>query len=154
MHWKTGIHVFRIINMFFRPVNTKSFVGNLEFPCGIPKAQERKHPDEESDSPGLNTFKTADIHSLAVVSQPVAKVDSLDHHARPFVTFNESNGFEHVLNIAMAPIAPFDLRDRSYKLLQPCLQDSEGCSYGCCLLQKPPRVMRTARGQRRVRDMF
>ena len=107
--------------MLFRPVNSKSFVGDLKFPCGIPEAKERKHPDEESNSPGLDTFKAADIHSLAIISQPVAKVDSFDHHACPFVTFNESNGFEHVLNIAMAPIAPFDLRDRSYNYLsQAC----------------------------------
>ena len=107
--------------MFFRPVNSQSFICNLKFPSGIPEAKERKHPDKKSNSPGLDTLKTADIHSLAVISQPVAKVDSFDHHARPFVTFDESNGFEHVLNIAMAPIAPFDLRDRSYSILQPGL---------------------------------
>ena len=99
--------------MLFRPVNSKSFVGNLEFPCGIPEAKERKHPDKESNSPGLDTFKAADIHSLAIISQPVAKINSFDHHARPFVTFNESNGFEHIFNVAMAPIAPFNLGDRS-----------------------------------------
>lgn len=134
--------------MLFRPVNSKSLVGNLKFPCSIPEAKERKHPDEESNSPSLDTFKAANIHSLAVISEPVAKVDPFDHHARPFVTFDESNGFEHVLNVAMAPIAPFDLGDRSYNLLKPGLQDGEGGSYGYCLLQKPPRVRRTA-GQRR-----
>ena len=140
--------------MLFRPVNSKSFIRNLKFPSGIPEAKERKHPDKQSNSPSLDTFKAADIHSLAVVSQPVAKVDTFDHHARPFVTFNESNGFEHVFNVAMAPIAPFDFRDRSYNILQPGLNAREGFSYGCCLLQKPPRVMRTAGGQRRVRDKF
>ena len=107
--------------MLFRPVNSKPFICNLEFPRGIPEAKERKHPDKKSNSPSLNTFKAADIHSLAVIAQPVAKVDTFDHHARPFVTFNERNGFEHVLNIAMAPIAPFDLRDRGYNILQPGL---------------------------------
>ena len=112
--------------MLFRPVNSKSFVGNLKFPRGIPKAKERKYPDEESNSTGLDTFKAADIHSLAIISQPVAKVDSFDHHARPFMTFNESNGFEHVFDIAMAPIAPFDLGDRSYNFFKPGLQNRDG----------------------------
>ena len=109
--------------MLFRPVNSQSFIGNLKFPCGISEAKKRKYPYEESNSPSLDTFETANIHSLAVISQPVAKVDSFDHHAGPFVTFNESNGLEHVLNIAMAPIAPFDLGDRSYNRPQPGLQD-------------------------------
>ena len=111
--------------MLLRSVNSKSFVGNLELPRCIPKAKERKNPDEESNSPGLDTFKTADIHSLAVISQPVAKVDSFDHHARPFVTFDESNCFEHVLDIAMAPIASFDLGDRSYKSFRQGLQNRD-----------------------------
>lgn len=123
MHWEPRVHIFWIIDMLFGPVNPQSFIGNLKFPCGIPEAKERKHPDEESNGAGLDSFQAADIHSLAVIPQPVAKVDSFDHRARPFVTFNEGNGFEHVLNIAMAPIASFDLGDRSYNLLQPGLRD-------------------------------
>ena len=36
------------------------------------------------------------------------KIDPLDHHGGPFVTLDESHGFENVFDVAMAPVFAFN----------------------------------------------
>ena len=66
------------------------------------KYQERQDPDEDANSASLNPFERANVHRLTVVPKPVAEVNSFNHHIRPFVALDESNCFEHVLDITTA----------------------------------------------------
>ena len=60
---------------------------------------------------GFETCSLITYHRLGVVAQPVAKVDTLDHHAGPFMAFQEGYLLEHVFDVAMAPVVAFDLGD-------------------------------------------
>lgn len=50
------------------------------------------------------------MNKIPVVSEPVSKVDSFDHHTRPLATLEESHSLEHVLDVSMAPVMALDSR--------------------------------------------
>lgn len=123
--------------MLFRTINTKSVGSNLKLPCCVAKGHERKDPDKNPDSISLQILECADIHSLrainksvsvkctrigipvikdgldSLISQPIAKVDTLDHCRGPFVAMNESKCLNGILDISMPPILALDGRYRS-----------------------------------------
>ena len=98
--------------MLFRPVNAQALARDFEFPRGIAKRHEGQDPDQNANRVCLDTFQRANIDSLRIVAQPVAKIHALDHHRRPLVSLETRDRLEHVLYIAMAPVVAFDLGDR------------------------------------------
>ena len=80
-------------------IDLKPVGRNLEFFSGVAKGHEGQNPDENANRLGVCTFQAAHIHSLAIVTQPIAKVAALDQHARPFFASQEGNGLEHILDI-------------------------------------------------------
>ncbi|KAL3706516.1 hypothetical protein TMatcc_007528 [Talaromyces marneffei ATCC 18224] len=77
----------------------------------VSKCHEREDPDKNPDSVSLQILQCANIHSLranSLISQPIAKVDTLNHGRGPFMTTNESKSLNGVLNISMTPILAFD----------------------------------------------
>jgi hypothetical protein len=117
--------------MLLWPVNPEPVSRNLKLSRRIAKRQERKDPDKDAYSIGGKTLEGTDVHSLraatqnisiipyfgeqtkteihSLISQPVSKVHPLDHVRGPFMTLDEGDSLEHVLDISMAPILAFDL---------------------------------------------
>ncbi len=44
----------------------------------------------------------------SLIAQPVSKVHALDHGGGPFVSTDERDRLEHILNVAMAPVFALD----------------------------------------------
>ena len=69
-------------------------------------------PYKNADGGCVDPLETANVDSLRVVAEPVAKVGPLDHHRGPFLAVEEEERLEHILNVSMSPIVTFDLGDR------------------------------------------
>ena len=78
-----------------------------------PKTHEAKDPEDQSDSFRTNVFHGSDIDGLAVITEPVAKVDTLYVEFAKLLTTG-STGDEDVqkgiFNIAMTPVLAFNTR--------------------------------------------
>ena len=90
---------FGIINVLLRTVNAKAFLGNFKFSRGVSESQEGKHPDQDTYGTGLNTLESSNIDSLAVITKPISKIGSFNHHGGPFMTFDEGYRLKHILNL-------------------------------------------------------
>jgi hypothetical protein len=127
--------VFRVVDVLFRAITPKAVLCDLELACAIAEAHETKDPKQEPDSVGADIpvvllaiapyylscsnsilLDSSNIDSLGVITQPVAKVDTLDIEFAEFlVTSNDASGQESeesVFDIAMTPVLAFDLARR------------------------------------------
>lgn len=79
----------------------------------ITKAHESKHPEQKPDSVGTDILDSANIDSLGVITEPVAKVDALDIKlGELLVAANNASSQESkkgVFDIAMTPVLTLDL---------------------------------------------
>jgi len=117
----------RIVNVLLGSIDAKAFFGDLELLGGVAMRQEREHPNlkgvsalacagrwavvpssmappvthKNPDGRGIDTLQAADVNSLGVVSQPVAKVDTGDHGRSPFLAAQECKRRKDVLDIYM-----------------------------------------------------
>jgi hypothetical protein len=51
------------------------------------------------------------VRTLTIVAQPIPKVYPLDHHTAPLVALQTGDLLQQILDIAMAPVLPFDFAD-------------------------------------------
>lgn len=56
------------------PVASKSGTGDLELACAVAEGHETEDPEQEPNSFSTDIFDGANVHSLTVVSQPVAEI--------------------------------------------------------------------------------
>ncbi len=54
---------------------------------------------ENTNGGSVDTLQTAHVDGLGVVTEPVAKVDTLDVHGAPFLALQKRKAREHVLDI-------------------------------------------------------
>ena len=57
---------------------------------------------QNTNGGSIDTFQTADIDSLGVITKPITKVDTLDEHRSPFLSVKEGDGLENIFNICAA----------------------------------------------------
>lgn len=79
--------------MFLRAIATQSIGCDLELFCGKPKAHEPKNPQYYADGLSANILNSAYINSLAIITEPVAKVYSFDIKLTEFFA-TSSAGYE------------------------------------------------------------
>ena len=60
----------------------------------------------------IDSLQAANIDSLGVVSEPVTKVGTPNHHSRPLFAVDEGQSLKNIFNIAMSPVVALDLGDR------------------------------------------
>lgn len=108
--------------MLLWPVDTKPLGGHLEFLGSETKGQEREDPYQDPDSLSREALQCACVHGLraesvslgrptsghSLVPQPVPEINALDHCRGPFVAFETDDCFEHVFDVAMAPVLALD----------------------------------------------
>lgn len=75
---------------------------------GVVLTHESKYPDQHADGIGLGALEGAYIHGLRIVSQPVPEISPSDHHGCPLQMRQEGDSLEHILNVAMTPVAAFN----------------------------------------------
>lgn len=98
--------VFGVVNVVFRAIAPKTISGNLEFARTVAKGQETENAKEESDGFGRDRLDSADVDSLRIVSEPVAKVNSRDHDLVEFLMLHgTSHGQceEGIFDITVSP---------------------------------------------------
>jgi hypothetical protein len=66
-----------VSSAYFGSIDSKAFIGDLKFASGITKRHECENPDKNANGAGRNTFESADVDSLTVITEPVTKVDAL-----------------------------------------------------------------------------
>lgn len=95
-----------VVDVLLRPVAAKSVPGDLEFLGAIAKGHEAQDPEQDADRLGRHHLDGADIDSLRVVSEPVAKVHTLDVHLAKLLACAaaDQQGKKRVFDIAMAPV--------------------------------------------------
>ena len=101
----------RVVDVLLGSVRAQAFRCDLELSSGVAERHESKDPDKNADGVGLDALESADIDSLRVITQPVAKVNAFDHHAGPLVTLKTSDLLEHIFDVAMAPVVALNLGD-------------------------------------------
>ena len=84
--------ILGIVNVVFRTVAAQAGGRDLEFARAVAKRQEAEHAEKEADGLGRDRLDGADVDSLRVVAQPVAKVDTRDLQ---IVKFLAANGAGH-----------------------------------------------------------
>ena len=105
--------VLGIIDVLLWSINPKPFFGDLELGSCIAKGEKREDPDKDPDGGRLYAFQRAYVNSLAVVSKPITKVNTFDHHRGPLMASDKRHRLEHVFDVSMPPIMTFNLRNRS-----------------------------------------
>jgi hypothetical protein len=79
--WPSGYTAnLGVVDVLLGPVAAKAVASNLKLLGAIAKAHEAQHPEQNADSLGRHHLDGADVDSLRVVAQPIAKVDTLDVH--------------------------------------------------------------------------
>lgn len=66
--------------MLLWPVAAQAVTGDLKLLRPVAEAHEAKDPEQDPDSLCRHHLDGADIDSLRVVAQPIAKVDAFDVH--------------------------------------------------------------------------
>lgn len=61
--------------MLFRAVAAEALSGDFEFVSSVTERHKSEDPEYDSNSFCTDIFDSADVDGLAVVSEPVAKVD-------------------------------------------------------------------------------
>ena len=114
-----GVHVVRIIlgvvDVVLRAVAAEPVRSDLKLAGAVAEAEEAEHAKQQADGLCRDGLDGTDVDGLAVVSQPVAKVDTGDHH---LVELLAAHGAGHqdleqgIFNVAMTPcILPSSLGD-------------------------------------------
>lgn len=110
-------YVFGVVNVFLGPVATQSLCCDLEFLCSVAKTHKAQNPQDNANSFSADVFHGANVNSLAIVSQPVAKVYTLDIQLAKFFAAG-STGHEDVekgiFNITMTPVLALNTGNRCY----------------------------------------
>ena len=60
------------------PVASKALLRDLEFTSTITERHESENPEQETNGLSTDILDSTDIDRLAVITQPIAKVDPLD----------------------------------------------------------------------------
>ena len=97
--------------MLLRPITPQPLLRHLKLPRAIPKAHKPQHPQQQPDRLGRDILHGADVHSLRVIPQPVAKVHALDVELAELLAAHGARGEkreEHIFNVAVAPVLAFD----------------------------------------------
>lgn len=112
----TGVQVvgvvFRVVNVLFRAVAAESLAGDLELAGAVSEAHESQNPQQKSDCLSRDILDGAHVDSLAVISQPIAKVRSLDIQLAELLSTKGAGGEEGeegVFDVAVTPVDAFDL---------------------------------------------
>ena len=97
--------------MLFRSVASQSVCGDFELTRGIAKGDEGETPKQDANGLGRKLFQSTHINCLRIISEPVAKVYTLDVEFAEFVTCTGSNKKlgEDTLNVTMSVIDVVDL---------------------------------------------
>lgn len=98
--------------MFLRTIATKSLSGDLELACSKAEGKEGEAPKQDTDSLGRELLQSTDVDSLRIITEPVAKVDTLDIEFLEFLIAASDHDQlqEGIFDITMAIVDCVDLK--------------------------------------------
>ena len=111
-----GTHqrVFRCMQEGNRPVAAEAIPGDLKFLGAVAEAHETQDPKNDTNGFGADVFDGAHVDGLAIIAQPVAKVNSLHVQLAEFLascSTGHKDVEQGVLDVSMAPIRTLDAGD-------------------------------------------
>lgn len=97
--------------MLFRAIATQPVPSDLELLGAITEAQEAQDPKQDANRLSRHHLDGANIDSLRVIAEPIAKVDPLDVHLAELLARarGDEQRKQRIFNVSMAPILPLDL---------------------------------------------
>jgi hypothetical protein len=100
-----------VVDMFFGPIAPKSLRRDFEFSSSVAKSDEGETPEQDTNGFSRELLQATNIDSLGVVTEPVAKVNSLDVELLKLLA--AAGGYNQlqksIFNVAVAIVDAIDL---------------------------------------------